>query len=154
MSQERDKVIAEVREAFWGVTLGNGVGLHQGQAIDDWEVEAIQLAQRERDEKENWEAISAETLNLCHSSLCFFDAEGMRFHLPAFIVGDLRGELGCDAIFHLTELSDYALGKLTALTADQHNAVRHYLLLVMNEPNYEFDRPAIVSGLATYWLPK
>jgi hypothetical protein len=27
-------------------------------------------------------------------------------------------------------------------------------LLVMNEPNYEFDRPAIVSGLATYWLPK
>jgi hypothetical protein len=154
MSQERDEIIAEVREAFRGVKLGDGVGLHQGQAIDDWEDQATQLSERQKDEKENWEVIPTETLNLCHSSLCFFDAEGMRFHLPAFIIGDLRDELGCDAVFHLTELTDYALSKLTALTVAQHNAIRHYLLLVMNEPNYEFDRPAIESALSTYWQQK
>lgn len=36
---------------------------------------------REKDEKDNWERISVEDLNNCRDSLCFMDAEGMRFHL-------------------------------------------------------------------------
>jgi hypothetical protein len=55
----------------------------QAQAIDDYEDEATCGRHLQDDEKEDWSRIPIEGLNRCNSSLSFFDAEGMRFHLPA-----------------------------------------------------------------------
>jgi hypothetical protein len=85
MALTKQEVASHIREAFHGVTLGNGIGLLEGQGLDDYEDEATRKAYRERDEKHDWERIPVEALNRCQSSLSFFDAEGMRFHLPAFI---------------------------------------------------------------------
>src|SRR5687767_4152799 len=66
-----------IEAAFDGVTLGKGVGLHEGQAIDDYEDASTRGAYRAKDEKKDWRKIPAEALNRCSSSLSFFDAEGM-----------------------------------------------------------------------------
>jgi hypothetical protein len=84
------EVCRVIEAAFAGVTLGKGIGLHEGQGLDDYEDAATCAAYRAKDEKEDWHRISAEALIRCHSSLSFFDAEGMRFHLPAFLLDDLR----------------------------------------------------------------
>ena len=148
---EKDAVIEQIRAAFKHVVLGNGVGLLQGQGIDDYENEATCQAYREQDEKMNWEAIPVEKLNKCYSSLCFFDAEGMRFHLPAFLMADLKEELEFDFIFHLAPLNDCDKSKLVLLSSDQRSAVRSYLFLVKNKPDYEFSRETIERSLETYW---
>ena len=91
MSLSKQEVSNHIRAAFHGATLGNGIGLLQGQALDDYRDEATQKAYRERDEEDDWERIPFQALNRCNTSLSFFDAEGMRFHLPAFMIAELNG---------------------------------------------------------------
>jgi len=151
MNTERERVAKLIRNAFSGVTLGNGVGLWQGQALDDYADEQTIAASRFRDEKANWSKISVDDLNRCDSSLSFFDAEGMRFHLPAFLLAELEGKLWNGVIFHLTSLDDYAKGKLTALSAVQRNAIREFLLLLRDDPGFTIQKPAIEKAIEEFW---
>ena len=89
MKTEHRRIAVRIREAFAGVALGDGIGLWQGQALDDYADDAIIAESRSRDETEEWTRLSAGDLNRCHSSLSFFDAAGMRFHLPAFLLSEL-----------------------------------------------------------------
>jgi hypothetical protein len=140
-----------VRKAFAGVKLGKGVGLQEAQGLDDYEGEAACAAYRSKDEKENWESITIEELNRCNSSLSFFDAKGMRFHLPAYLIADLNGDYGFGVAFSLTHLSDYSTQQFSLLSESQRNAVRTFLLHIQDDPEYELDRPHIVRALEEYW---
>jgi Family of unknown function (DUF6714) len=151
MAITRESVVMEIREAFRGVTLGNGIGLYQAQGIDDYAGEEACEQYREQDEKQDWEQISADDLNRCYSSPCFFDAEGMRFHLPAFLIAELNGKLGVDPAFHLTQLDDYKKSKLVLLSQAQREAVRKFLLFIRDEQRYAFYRPDVEWALANYW---
>jgi hypothetical protein len=139
-----------IEEAFAGVTLGCGVGLYEGQAHDDWEYGATAEKYRARDEKEDWHRLSADALNACHSSLSFFDAEGMRFHLPAFLLADLRGDYKFGMTFCLTYAPGYH-DKFRLLSDAQRRAVRAYLLHIAEDMEYDFSRPDILRALEDYW---
>jgi hypothetical protein len=151
MDSSKENVIEEIRAAFRGVTLGDGIGLWQAQGIDDYASEETCAQYRERDEKLDWAKITADDLNRCYSSPSFFDAESMRFHLPAFLVAELNGELGVDPVFHLTQLDDYKKSKLVLLSQAQREAVRQFLLFIRDEPRYAFYRPDVEWALANYW---
>lgn len=147
---EAMKLCEIIVQAFHGVKLGSGIGLFEGQGLDDYEDAATCFAYRERDEKDDWSRITAEDLNRCHSSLSFFDAEGMRFHLPAYLILDLQG--GCDMgmNFHLT----YALGERPAfdlLSPEQRASIRRLLLFLLDDPNEKFDHSDIQHALDHYW---
>lgn len=154
MSQTRDEVIEQIRTAFRGVVLEKGIGLTEAQGIDDYAGETTCRALREQDEKENWEAIPPERLSQCYSSLSFFDPEGMRFHLPAFLVAELNGDFQGDLLFHLTELHDYIRHQYRLLSHAQRSAVRDYLLFIREDSRYVLDRLRIDDALATYWKPE
>lgn len=150
-SQEAMKLCEFIETSFHGVTLGSGIGLFQAQGLDYYEDEATCASYREKDEKEDWRRITSEDLNRCHSSLSFFDAEGMRFHLPAFLILDLKG--GCDMgmAFQLT----YALGdspKFSLLSPEQRMSVRSFLLFLLGNPAEKFDHPDIQHALDHYWV--
>jgi hypothetical protein len=151
MHRAKQEVIGQIRNAFRGVVLGSGVGLFEGQALDDYADAATRKASRDKDEKVHWESIPIENLNRCYSSFSFFDAEGMRFHLPAFLIAELEGTLGVSTVFHLTQLDDWARGKLVSLSETQREAIREFLLFIVDEPDYEFDRPNIRRALGEYW---
>jgi len=151
MPLEKQQVIDLIRSAFKGVVLGNGIGLHEGQGLDDYADKATCQAYRDKDEKIDWEAIPVEELNRCYSSLSFFDAEGMRFHLPAFMIADLNALLGVDPVYHLTQVPEVDPTRFSLLSPDQRNAVREYLLFIQNDPVYEFDFPHIARSLENYW---
>lgn len=147
---DKEIVANHIKSAFAEVTLGEGIGLWQAQAIDDYETEEVQKQNRGRDEKKQWTQLSCEDLQRCHSSLFFFDAEGMRFHLPAYIVASLENQVD-DPLFHLTQLDDYAKSKLTALNPVQRQAIVMYLTWCLDQAEYEFDHPAIRMALRQYW---
>src|SRR3569623_1426720 len=129
MSTDERRVEDLIRTAFRGVKLGNGVGLRQGRGLDNYAGAEALAKLRPDDEKDDWSAISFEDLNAYNGSLSFFDAEGMRFHLPAFLIQDLKGIAVGDLIFHLTCSGHKNARRFTALNADQRRAVREYLLL-------------------------
>lgn len=147
-----DELINAITEAFRGVTLGNGVGLQQAQGLDDYEDEETCAAYREGDEKEDWRAIASDELNRCHSSLSFFDAEGMRFHLPAYMIAELRGEYDFGMSFCLTYLNTHGRSYFTALSTVQRQTVREFLLCLRDDPNYQFDLAEIEQALKSFWI--
>ena len=111
MTADNGRVLGLVRRAFQGVTLGKGVGLRQGQGLDDYADERTLASYRAQDEKHDWSAIPVADLDRCYSSLSFFDADGMRFHLPAYLIADLEGSLQtADVLFHLVYTAHAARG--------------------------------------------
>lgn len=140
----------QIRAAFSGVVLGTGIGLWEAQGLDDYATDAKCAEYREKDEKLDWQAISIQDLNRCYSSLSFFDAEGMRFHLPAYLIADLEGDYEYGMAFTLTQSG--ALGEqFSLLNAEQFAAVRSYLQFIVDEPEYQFDREHIQSALVNFW---
>jgi len=81
-----------------------------------------------------------------------FDAKGMRFHLPAYLIADLRGQLTQDIRFHLnTRRMD---DRYSLLTAAQREAVRQFLVLQLDllpEPNLQFEGKSIRASVDGYW---
>ncbi|MCW1886485.1 hypothetical protein OKA04_17235 [Luteolibacter flavescens] len=151
MGKKAESICEKIREAFCGVALGNGVGLEEAQGLDGGEDEEACAKLRLEDEIEDWTRISSCRLNACHSSLSFFDAEGMRFHLPAYLIADLKGEYGFHLDFSLTHLSDYNKGQFASLSAHQREAVREYLRFIFEEPDYLYERPYIEGALLGFW---
>jgi hypothetical protein len=155
MNSEKRRVVELIETAFRDVTLGNGIGLRQGEGLDDYADEKTLAEYRSKDEKDDWSRISVEELNCCSASLSFFDAEGMRFHLPAFLIADLEGTFRReDVLFLLTYSEHDALSHFTLLSKSQRHAVREYLLLRLANAYPDeigFIGPRIEKALAEYW---
>ncbi len=106
----KDELITEIRTAFKNVKLEDGIGLWEGQGIDDYADGETILKLRKKDERNNWDNIPYEDLVDCQSSLSFFDAKGMRFCLPKFLIFDIltdeifkeKGLVAPDVLFTLT----------------------------------------------------
>ncbi|NHN37332.1 DUF1841 family protein [Pseudomaricurvus alcaniphilus] len=147
---DRVSIEKDITSAFLGVRLGKGIGLWEAQAIDDYETKEVQTANRERDQKQDWRLLDYGDLQRCHSSLSFFDADGMRFHLPAFIIGSIRNEVD-DPLFHLIQLDEYSISKLQILSNIQRKSVVMYLKWCLEKDDYKFDHPSIRRALNEYW---
>jgi len=145
------QVCQTIEAAFAGVTLGNGVGLHEARGLDDYADHATLAAYRAKDEKHDWHRITAEALNHCNSSLSFFDAKGMRFHLPAYLIAELNGDFGFGLVFCLTDLSEYSISQFKLLSPAQHAAIRAFLLHIQDDREYQAERRAILHALNEFW---
>lgn len=164
------EVIKLVEEAFANVRLGNGIGLRQAQAIDDYKTNETVQKSRELDEKNDWKNIKPELLDKCYSSLSFFDAEGMRFHIPAFMICDLKGLLNtADPVFYLWHGLDvkrkdseksyveeenikwwnYANERFGILNTEQRTAIKEFLKYKIEQGLFYKDE--IERALENYW---
>lgn len=152
MNADEERVADLLRAAFAGVRLGNGIGLWEAQGIDDYADSRTVEAYRARDEKDDWSEIPASELDRCYSSLSFFDPAGMRFHLAAFLLADLAGELKtADALFHLTYPGGECARRYELLSLEQRAAVREFLLLRLADPHREFEHHSIERALQGFW---
>ncbi len=152
MTAYKDRVLGLVRSTFQGVTLGEGVGLRQGQGLEDCADAQTLASYRAQDEKRDWSAIPVADLDRYHSSLSFFDADGMRFHLPAYLVADLECRLQtADVLFHLIYMAHGAALRFDILSSAQREAVREFLLLRLSDPDRESVHSMIEEALRDYW---
>lgn len=144
-------IAGQIRAAFAGVTLGNGVGLREACGLDDHEDAETLAKLRSTDEKNDWRKIPLSALNNAYEALSYFDAEGMRFHLPAYLIADLQGEFNVDMAAIYTHLSDYSLKQFELLNPEQRQCIRAFLIHILDDPDYGFDREKIQSALDSYW---
>jgi len=157
--KELERLREMICEAFKDVKLGDGVGLKEAQAIDDYKDTLTKAAYRAEDEKDDWRKIPVSELNRCHSSLSFFDAEGMRFHLPAFLIAELSGNRlesgGCycfDMVSRLSTVSGWQEKNFSLLTEQQRNAVREFLNYAIDDEDSQLHLNDITHALLKgYW---
>lgn len=149
--QLKFQLIEQIKSAFLGVKLGNGIGLKEADGIDDYADKETLASYRLTDEKEDWSAISVDNLNRYHCSLSYFDAEGMRFYLPAYLIAELKGEYRQKLIFTLTDVDEHSKQKFSLLNDKQRQAVRRFLEWAMDDEDYQFDREKIIEARLHYW---
>ena len=155
LKAEKQRVIAVIREAFAGVTLGDGIGLNEAEGLDNYASKIERESLRAKDEKFDWSAIPSVELNRCFSSLSYFDAEGMCFHLPAYMIAQLQDQhLAVDVYDHLTytfEGLERLKSKFATVSVAQREAISQFLRLRLSDPDYYFEHSTIETVLRDYW---
>jgi hypothetical protein len=153
-ARERWDVVCGLREviraAFHGVSLGGGVGLREGCALDDWQSPEVCRQRREDDEKEDWSRISPEDL-FGYECMSFLDAEGFRFHLPAYMLDELEGNGAGPVVWKLTDFDVLGTGRMELLSREQRQAVIAFLEFMRDDPDHFNDRDEIDAALDSYW---
>jgi hypothetical protein len=146
----RMQVADTILTAFRQVSLGNGVGLSEADGLGDHATPERLLELRSNDEKSDWSRIPACDLNTYWWGISHFDAAGMRFHLPAYMIADLNGNLDQDITFHLTRRLP---GRFAEFTSAQKGAVLQYLEWCITQCEYP-DEPIaedIRQAIQNYW---
>ena len=143
----------EVRRAFAGVSLRDGIGLREADGMDDHRSERELSALRETDEREDWSKISFDDLHRHAAGWWYMNAAGLLFHTPAFILADLADESDWVMPFRLTTPSDKLDLLLNVLSRDQKQAVRMFLTHCLQDEFHQSVHDAIRTSLDEIWSP-
>lgn len=138
-----DGVIQQLTDAFAEVELGDGTGLWEAQGLDDYKVGEELSELRARDEKLDWRKIPVEHLERCNVAPAFMNAHGFVFHLPAFLIAELKDQHGFGFIDRVCRAEESPPGWSELLTFPQSQALIAALRLAGQHPEYERDRSAI-----------
>ena len=164
-----DAVIAQVTSAFVALEYPGDWCLRGSN-----EGEEPYLVEREFTGKSDWHALDPAWLDRAPggfaSALSFFSDEAFHFYLPAYLIADLRGQLGhSNPVYHLThgldESSrhqrinprrygertwfDYARYRFAMFSKEEAAAIVAYLTLKRNADDLEGER--IDEALRNYW---
>jgi hypothetical protein len=131
-----EAAVSQIEPAFRGVALGDGIGLREADAIDEYAPEADQAEKREQDEKHDWRKIDSQSLNRNYVAPTYFDARGFLFHLPAFLLAELNGEYEWDFIGELLDKHPMKTGWIGLLDQPQRKAIIDVLEVLRHHPSY------------------
>lgn len=95
MASQEELLLEQIRRAFAGVVLGDGVSLHYGEYLDSYRADEQELALSKLDERQDWAKVAYDDLTLCYSALTFMDAEGFRFYTApcmAYMIEEPRAQ--------------------------------------------------------------
>lgn len=159
LHQSQIAVIEKVKKAFTGVQLDNGVGLLETKVIDKYGCEEELKAIQKKDERDNWEVlINHENLKKLYAigGLPFFDAKGLRFHIPAYLCTIVEFpdlDIAESVLFTLTNLDAYNLSRFSLLDVEQKQAVCKFLhhIITYESKLFEFEKEAIENSIKNYW---
>jgi hypothetical protein len=151
MQERQQQLLDNIARAFAGVQLGDGVSLHETVVIDNYGSADERLAARSSDEKHDWHALihDPELARICRtgpSGMCFFDAAGFRFHLPAFLSlavddrddDDTRGMVE-SLLFRLTRIDEHDQERFAILNDAQRACVRDVLTYLRDTMSEEVE---------------
>lgn len=134
---ELPSAINQLRHAFRGVKLGDGIGLLEANGLDDYASESELARFRQLDERTNWENLKSEQLNKYYTAPFFFDPQGFHFHLPAFLIAELEGNYDYGFIERIIEKQPPSESWIELLTPTQAAALMTILSLVIKHPDYQ-----------------
>ena len=105
--EEKICLINEIRDAFAGVTLEDGVSLNIAEYNDSGGSNKEYLEAAKLDEKNNWEHLSDAILEKHTVTFSFTDLKGFRFYLPAYMIWTLKNHRYSNSI--IADQTIYAL---------------------------------------------
>jgi hypothetical protein len=157
MSERQQQLLDTITRAFRGVELGDGVSLHETVLIDLYGGPEARQEARLLDEKHDWRKLVGDpALVQLRWALSFYDATGLRFHLPGYLslavtdfdredAGDVLGSL----MFTLTHFSDYNQERFSILDSPQRRCVKDVLVYLRDE--YELESLELDQAIGGYW---
>ena len=156
---DRTTIIAQIRAAFEGVTLGKGISLKQAQVIDqygegvtDTEFDALPRSEI----TDSWPDVPLSELE--RDCIAHLDDEGLRYYLPALMLSLLSNYdrrsmrvIGTLAALYPKSI-DVGARSYAFLTDDQHRAVACFMSALPRLVNLgSEDSKRLTRALRNYW---
>jgi len=154
-------VVKAIEAAFDGIARGDGVTLHEADAIDARLSSGQRTAARSLDTDVRWQDVPAELIESSYSSLCFVDAKGFCYYIPAFMRWSAQHYKDSESITVDTTIYglSYVKGRagvineaLGLLTLEQCRAIALFLKYMSSaEVGQYADAPFARMALEQYW---
>jgi len=150
------RLVGQIRTEFANVRLGEGISICEANVIDDYGSDEERATARAGDEHQDWSRIPAELIEKLPHVFCFMDLEGIRFHLPAFMVFSLQNyqqssSLSVDTVvFRLCNTECISRLKPT-LTISQTSVIIEFLKFCHSTGDQWLSFPGISTAIAE-WL--
>ncbi|MBI1425022.1 MAG: hypothetical protein GC149_16370 [Gammaproteobacteria bacterium] len=157
----RTEIENTIISAFGKVLLGNGVGLYEAEAIDNYESQEFISEARKKDRVtwKNWGEIPVNAISTFHSALCFVDAEGMRYLLPAYMLFavmnyDKTDSAAIDSAIYALDRGMKAFGDDEAiLSHEQKKAIIDFLRFMVFEAGEDMvDADVAMRAYVNHWV--
>ncbi|MFO7626491.1 MAG: DUF6714 family protein [Candidatus Fermentibacteraceae bacterium] len=132
---DRHELVIEIDAAFSNVELEDGIGVYEAEALDNYASKnelAIAKA-KDRESWMSWRDIPENVIGQFHTALCFVDAKGMMFLLPAYMRFSLEHFDTSDsasvdsAIYALDQDFDGFFGGRNVFSKDQRTVIAKFL---------------------------
>jgi len=152
-SKQAQLLLALIEESFKDVRLEDGVSLHETIVIDNYGSKEERQLARSKDEKMDWRKLihDPELLEVDGiGGLSFYDAKGLRFHLPAYlsvVIMDAGVSIAGALIFTLTSDGEYNRNRLDILNPGMKKCIGEVLQYFRTLPEFEFDQKKIDDAL-------
>ena len=154
-----EALFQEVHAVFGKVELGDGLSLHQAGAMDLM-LSAEEVRQSRRlDTETRWQDIPDSKVEEFHYALTFMDPEGMRFHLPRFVVYSLEhpglDSPAVDAAVYACDfgddVDDQVLGQFNAMSRRQMRTIANFLVFVAESKDEDYDILVAAMAVEAFW---
>jgi hypothetical protein len=149
-----ERLVRQLRGAFAEVELGGGETIHQAHLEGIFGKGEEWIAAREKDPESHWYEVPDWKLKTGFSTLSFFDVEGWRFYIPAFMSWSLQNWRTTDSTTADSVLWDLDWGhhehwskRYESLNRAQSEAVHDFLEFFDRYSGQDDARKAIRS----YW---
>jgi hypothetical protein len=157
---DRTEVGNTIKNAFKPVLLGNGIGLYEAEAIDNYkgQDEIAVARKKDRNEWKKWGDIPENVIKTFYSALCFVDKEGMRFLLPAYMLFavknyDKSDSASVDSVMYALDRGlDAFGGDESFLSQEQKEAIISFLKFMVIEAGDDLvDAAAASRAYEIHW---
>lgn len=161
---QRDCLLQKIEHAFAGVTLGEGISIHQTEVLDDYGSDDELIKARRLDIQHDWRLLlKDERFKQIHGvgGPLFLDAKGLRYYLPAYLTLMVMDHKHCpNACETLLGILTHTPPQHTPrpfehLTQRQKRCVRDCLKWVLHNTGSwcDFDQFPLRRALKQYWIP-
>jgi len=155
---DREELIQKVEMAFSGVTLGEGIGILEAEAIDNCVSDKKRTKARNRDIRHDWTQIPDEIIDNYYSALSFMDNAGLRYCLPAYMRFALRfydASASASVDMAIYALDNSAIGKdkeFNIFSEQQRKVIAQFLRFMVTEAGeYWVDAGEASRAYEKYW---
>lgn len=154
------EVLKLIEHAFSKVLLGEGIGIFEAEAIDNYASEQQTKKARAKDREfwRHWSEVPQEVISQASFALCFADPEGMRYLLPAYMAFSIKNyEESASAsvdspIYALGRGEEAFGGDLSILSSEQRQAIIAYLeLMILEAGEYYVDASMASYAYEKFW---
>jgi len=153
----KKKVLKQIEIAFENVSLEDGVSLHETLEIDDYRKVLPNSIARRLDVVDDWKRLigSRTITKFCwNGGISFLDAKGFRFHIPAYLIVEIRshrlGDISNTMISNLTCPNELRLDGFALFSLEQKKAIFNAVWYLHEFEIYRLDESQLV-GLNEHW---
>lgn len=148
-----------IEAAFGDAALADGLSLHQAEALDHLQLPEVVRRARGLDTEERWQDIPDEKVEEFHFALTYLDPEGLRFHLPRYMVYALEhpglDNPAVDAAVYACDFGDEigedVLAQFNAMSRSQMQVIARFLVHVAESGEESYDSLVAAMAIELFW---